>query len=172
MIIGKNFPLIILQIFKENIIFAVFFASILLLIRSRIGKKNNVGCFFLYLYTGLIFGVTVLGRITDERVITEDYLGICQLFSNPWYLVSFVENILMFVLFGSLYVLAWKEEGHKSSCIRWAVFISVSIEFLQGIFQLGEAQFIDICANVFGAWIGYMLASGWRKYRRKQKSNS
>lgn len=57
--------------------------------------------------SALIWGVTVFSRISGEKVIAEDFLGIRQLFENSWYIVSFVENIVMFIPFGIFYMLAF-----------------------------------------------------------------
>ena len=130
------------QVIREHIIIAVLFAFFMIYARYKAGKKNNIGCFFFYLYLALIYGATILSRLGAEKVITEDFLGVRQLAENPWYVVSFVENIFMFVLFGVLFVIAF--HGAKIPCLQWALVVSVSIELLQGIFHLGVAQVIDV----------------------------
>ena len=155
MLVLENILLTVGQIVRQYIIVAVLLALLMLYVRYKAGKKNNIGCFFFYLYLVLIYGASILNRLGAEKVITEDFLGIRQLTEDPWYVVSFVENIFMFVLFGMLFVIAFR--GTKGLCLKWALGVSLSIELLQGIFHLGEAQVIDVCSNVFGAFLGWMV---------------
>lgn len=157
MIVIRSFISITAQILKEYAILAILFAVIMICIRHRMGRKNNVGVFFLYMYSVLIYGATVFERITKERVITDDFLGIRQWFENPWYLVSFAENIAMFIPFGIFYVLAFENIQSIRECLKWTVTVSLSIECMQGLFHLGEAQILDIFANVIGALIGWTI---------------
>lgn len=166
MLILESFLLTVGQIIREYIIFAILFAFLMLYIRYKAGKRNNIGCFFFYLYLVIIYGATILSRVGTEKVITEDFLGIKQLFQNPWYIVSFIENIFMFVLFGILFVIAFY--GVRVQCLKGALFVSLSVELLQGIFHLGEAQIIDLCSNVLGAFLGWIVMNKiylwkWRK---------
>ncbi len=175
MIVIKSFLLTTIQALRDYALFSILFAIILLYLRHRKGMKNNLGCFLLYMYSALIWGVTILSRISGERVITEDFLGIRQLFENPWYIVSFAENIVMFIPFGIFYMLAFGNskpnanvpqgqisEG-KRQCLKWSAVMSVSIECLQGIFHLGEAQVIDIFANIMGTLLGWLMIDRYRK---------
>lgn len=157
MIVIRSFLSTAIQILKDYAILAILFAVIMLYIRHRIGRKNNVGIFSLYMYSVLIYGATVFGRITKERVITDDFLGVRQWFENPWYIVSFAENIVMFIPFGIFYVLAFENTQSMRECFKWTAIVSLSIECLQGFFHLGEAQIIDIFANVIGTLTGWMI---------------
>ena len=169
MLVLESFILTIGEIIREHIIPAILFALLMLYIRYRAGKKNNIGCFFFYLYFVLIYGATILSRVGAEKVITKDFLGIKQLFENPWYVVSFIENIFMFVLFGILFVIAF--HGTKAQCLKWALVVSLSIELLQGIFHLGEAQIIDLCSNVLGAFLGWIAMNKIYSWKWMNKHN-
>ena len=168
MIIIRAFFELVIHIIKEFIIYGIFFSIFILFIRNKIGKKNNLGGFVYYLYIFFIYGITIFERFRMQRVITGDYLGITPLFENPWYIVSFVENIIMFIIFGILYMLAFKNENAIKQNIICAFIISLSIEVLQGIFHLGEAQIIDIIANVMGAWIGGMCIKKFTLYKERK----
>lgn len=107
MIVIKSFLLIVAQIIKEYTLSSIFIAMIILIIRYKMGRKNNVGCFLIYMYLVFIVGVTILNRIGKEKIVTHDFWGMRQLFNDFWYIVSFIENIVMFIPFGILYVLAF-----------------------------------------------------------------
>ena len=170
MIVLKDFGIMVILVFRDYIVYAFFFAILVFYIRHRNGKENSWGLFFLYIYTFLVYGATVLSRIREAAVFTTDLLGIRQLFENPWYLVAFVENIIMFIPFGILYAFAFYHMNYDSKwkCTTVAVAVSCSIECLQGIFHLGEAQLLDVASNVLGAWIGWKILLQYRVYREKR----
>lgn len=168
MVIIKSFLWNIILILKVYAIPAILFAVLLFYVRYKGSKKNNVAIFLYYVYIFLICCITIFSRIIKEKIFTTDYLGIIPLFENPWYIVSFVENIIMFIIFGILYMLAFKNENAIKQNIICAFIISLSIEVLQGIFHLGEAQIIDIIANVMGAWIGGMCIKKFTLYKERK----
>lgn len=168
MFIIKSFFKIIIKVIKDYALFAIIFSLIMIWIRYKFRKKDSIRYFLYYLYVFLIYSITIFDRILQERVVTMDYIGVIQLFENAWYIVSFVENVIMFIIFGILYMLAFKNENAIKQNIICAFIISLSIEVLQGIFHLGEAQIIDIIANVMGAWIGGMCIEKFRLYKERK----
>lgn len=169
MLVIKSFLLTIICILKEYALFAVLFSALVLYIRHRCGRKNAIGSFFFYIFAALIYGATIFDRIGMEHVITKDFMGVKQWFENPWYIVSFLENIVMFIPFGILYVLSFGAIKSSRQCLKWSAIISLSIECLQGIFQLGEAQIVDILANICGAWLGWLIVNKYKIYQENKK---
>lgn len=171
MIVIKSFVVTVMQILRDYALFSFIITIIFLYLRDRNGKKNSIWYFFFYMYSVLICAATILERITEERVITDDFLGIRQLFENPWYIVSFLENIVMFIPFGILYVLAVRDTQSQKQCFSWAAMVSISIEVLQGVFHLGEAQVIDVCANIFGALAGWKIICTYHMFKERKRSS-
>ena len=165
----KSFLCDIISILKVYFIPAILIATLLCYFRHKSSNKYSRGCFFYYMYVFLIYCTTIFSRIVQLKTFVKDHLGIKPLVENPWYVVSFVENIIMFILFGILYMVAFKNKNAIRQNVICAFFISLSIEVMQGIFYLGEAQIIDIFANVLGAWIGAMCIKKYRSYREQKK---
>lgn len=168
MLIIKNFLEMVILFLKQYILFAILISFFILYFRRRNRKRNSIYHFLYYMYIALIYGFTILDRITKLDIITKDFIGIMQLFENVWYLVSFIENIIMFVPLGIFYVLAFKDNDANKNILKCSFFISLSIETLQGIFHLGEAQVVDIFANILGAWIGGVIIKKYMLYKCKR----
>ncbi len=122
-------------------------------------------------YMVLLFGETLFGRwITEVKIWTQDAIGVKQLFQNPWYVVSAVENIVMFIPFGFLVIKVFYKFNSWWKCLLVACMVSSAIEIMQYIFKLGESQIMDICMNAIGAVVGFALENVvhflWKKMRK------
>jgi len=127
-------------------------------VRKGRGKKGLrkpvfIGLFFLYLM--LLLGETIFRRIGMCRQ-TTDFIGFAQLFENPWYFVAAVENVVLFFPFGLLLPAAFKSMDRLWKVLALALELSLFIELVQFILQIGEAQGIDLLTNVIGAGIGFV----------------
>lgn len=135
-----------------------------LLYRLVLRRERWIPFFLFCIYSVLLFGETLWGRM-GMSIKTEDFIGICQLAENPWYVAAAVDNVIMFIPFGFLgfgtvpFRRAWK------GCLFWAFAVSVCIEMAQYVLRLGEAQLVDILANLLGAFAGILLRKGFRKIR-------
>lgn len=123
---------------------------------KRFRRKEKLPFFLFCLYLVLLTGETLWGR-RGVVVDTQEFIGIRQLFEDPWYLASAVENVVMFIPFGFLVVKVVPRINTWQRCLAVAVAVSGSIEFLQYIQHIGEAQLIDIVANAMGAMMGWRL---------------
>lgn len=124
---------------------------------GKIFRKREKLPFFLFcMYLVLLTGETLWGR-RGVVVDTQEFIGIRQLFEDPWYVVSAVENVVMFIPFGFLAVKVVPCINTWQRCLAVAAAVSGSIELLQYIQHIGEAQLIDIAANAMGAMMGWRL---------------
>ena len=89
------------------------------------------------------------------NITTQDWIGVKQLFEDEWYVVSAIENIVMFIPFGVLAVRAAPKLHSWISCLLVICVLSSAIEMIQYILLIGESQILDICMNCAGALLGY-----------------
>ena len=71
--------------------------------------------------------------------------------------VLFLENILLFIPFGVLMPVCFKQFTSFHVCLGAAIALSFSIEMTQLVFSMGFAQTDDIPTNTYGAIIGWCL---------------
>lgn len=119
-------------------------------------RKEKLPFFLFCMYLVLLTGETLWGRL-GVVVDTQEFIGIRQLFEDPWYMASAVENVVMFIPFGFLAVKVAPRIDTWQRCLAVAVAVSGSIELLQYILHIGEAQLIDIVANAMGAMMGWRI---------------
>lgn len=142
---------------------ALLLSLILTLLYRKVFRKEKwISFFFFCIYLVLLTGETLWGRL-GLNIMTEDIIGIGQLFRNPWYLVAAVENVIMFIPFGFLAVRAIPAEKAWQKCMIGAAFTSGGIELAQYALHIGEAQLIDVLANMLGAVAGIFLSNIFSK---------
>lgn len=66
-------------------------------------------------------------------------------------------NILMFTPLGYLVPAVWPKLGRWRRMLLLGTLCSLTIELLQGFFQLGVAEPDDIFNNTIGVFIGYLI---------------
>ncbi|MCM1409721.1 MAG: VanZ family protein [Lachnospiraceae bacterium] len=130
--------------------------ALTLLYRKILRKDRWVPFFFFCIYLVLLIGETVWGRL-GQNIVTKDFIGIGSLFEDPWYMAAAVENVIMFLPFGFLSVNAFPAEKAWKRHLAGAAFMSGCIELAQYALHIGEAQVVDISANVLGAVLGILL---------------
>ena len=126
---------------------------------------------FLYIY--LVFGITVLFRITNSNAgynfnLFWSYKAISD--GDVNLIIENVMNVLVFIPLGILLGLAWQS-------IKWwhllviALFVSITIEIFQYYLHRGFSEIDDIVHNVLGCMIGLGLLSlikfGYRMYKKR-----
>lgn len=139
-------------------LFVVFSSHVFKLQGSRIGQ------FAFWFYAALIFMETVVRRIGIYQV-TDDWLGIFQLTQNPWYVVSAIYNVILFMPFGFLDMVGYGEYLSLRNMIMVAVIFSFGIESLQFLLHIGEAQVLDVMLNAAGAGIGGLVFLEMKRVR-------
>ena len=68
----------------------------------------------------------------------------------------FIENIIMFILFGVFLPLLFKKFRNIFLCVLTGFICSCSIEVIQHITQTGYLQVDDVMTNTAGTLIGWM----------------
>lgn len=123
-----------------------------------------------FAYSLLIICETVFRRLGLPKV-TTDFLGFSQLFENPWYIASSVENIIMFVPFGLFLGLAFRKHLKLIRVILLTLVFSLCIEITQYILVVGEAQLIDLCTDMLGSMIGYGISAPFIHQNAREKAS-
>ena len=146
---------------------AVLIAAVPALIAKFIFKKSyGIISFFVWImFCILIFCETVIRRIGLFKE-TTDWIGIKELFENPWFIVSSCENVIMFMPCGFFFCLAFRKlDAGKRFWINvlFTLILSVSVEVIQFQLQIGEAQVLDVITNIIGCMIGYGVAGALTK---------
>lgn len=145
---------------------AAFLLSLImtLLYRKIVRQDRWISFFFFCIYLVLLAGETLWGRL-GLNIMTEDFIGIGQLFRNPWYVAAAVENVIMFIPLGFLAVRVIPAEKAWQRCLIGAALTSGCIELTQYTLHIGEAQLIDILSNMLGAAVGIFLNNMFMKLK-------
>lgn len=125
----------------------------------------------LSLEIAFIFVMTLYGRTVKTgrgiRLLPfASYIEALQP-ENIELLLQVIMNVVMFVPLGILLPLNFKYFEKGKSVILTTLVISVVIESVQGVLQIGMFEVDDILGNVFGAGIGFVCyqALRWLKKR-------
>lgn len=137
-------------------------------VRRRQGKvlaaKLPVVAFVIYFSLMLI--ITFLSRESgDSKGIDLELFSTWGI--NDRNNAFVIENILLFVPYGLLGCLAFKQFRHFLSCLMLGAVTSLCIETLQLITGRGFFQIDDILTNTLGAVIGFLLYVLSRLFRRR-----
>lgn len=69
----------------------------------------------------------------------------------------FIENIIMFIPFGVLLPIVFKQVGSGWKCVLIGFLCSCGIEITQHITQRGYLQLDDVVTNTVGMFIGWAI---------------
>ena len=160
----KGYIIFLYQIVPETVYQGILSLLILGLVMplSLLGIKRGWRiCFriMLFLYIYLIFGITVLYRITNGNTghnfnLFWSYKAILEGENNL--IAEIIMNVLVFIPLGILLGLAWQS-------IKWwhvlivGLSVSITIEALQYYLQKGFSEIDDIIHNVLGCMLGFGL---------------
>lgn len=108
----------------------------------------------------MIFCVTLLGRERGE--MRWEYIPFASWHAvltggNMALLVQIIGNVLLFVPLGFLLPCCFVRYRRYRCTILSAAFLSLVIELIQGIAQIGLFEADDIIHNALGAWLGFLL---------------
>ena len=105
-----------LNVRSVGVFFFFLFCLLLALIAKFIFKKSyGIISFFVWImFCILIFCETVIRRIGLFKE-TTDWIGIKELFENPWFIVSSCENVIMFMPCGFFFCLAFRKIDERKS---------------------------------------------------------
>lgn len=142
--------------------FLAFSIAIILVIIFKTYFKIDTSIICLVLGTGyiaLLVSVTVLGRdigsVVNEppETLIATYLAFCDGIS-PWEIYEIIYNIIMFIPCGIISFCIIKRQKRT---IIICFIISLLIESIQGIFEVGVFEICDLFHNTIGAAIGVYI---------------
>jgi glycopeptide antibiotics resistance protein len=132
-----------------KLIFTIFYFTILFYLVFFIGRRRNGYSFDVNL-------VPVKNTWNNLKYIKE--IGRFNYFSNIF------GNILLFIPLPV--VLKWHLKVFKfSTVLLTSLLLSISIESLQYIFNVGVADIDDVILNFVGGCAGYFIVFFWEKLR-------
>lgn len=117
--------------------------------------------FIFYLY--LVVSVTGIGTLEDllsyPEVIRPEEINVLPFSSG--FGIQNILNIIMFMPFGFLVPLIWKQSRKLSGTVLLGFEFSLLIEFLQ-LFNRRATDIDDLLMNTLGALLGFLL---WKIYQ-------
>lgn len=121
-------------------------------------KISNIYMLFSFFSYMIILFITLYVRKQSSENIIEDpnYIKdwIYILFSNYTVFINIVCNVILFIPLG-IYI-SYIKLVDIYKLIIVIIFISIN-EYIQFIFKRGVFDFIDICLNLIGTILGYIL---------------
>ena len=153
-----------LKFLPRAMLIAILFALVYLFIKDN-GKrtfaklrellKNGWIIAFLF-YAAYMFTSTIMVRYNrnpTENVFSHLFFVI----GDTDYNNEIIKNILFFVPFTFLYILAFKPRNPVRSCLLLSLSTTMFIEFSQLVFSIGEFQIADLIDNLAGGMYGCFL---------------
>lgn len=138
------------------LISALYYGLVLRKADSRTGlrKAGILWAFGAYLYTGA--NIVFFSRESGSR--QGVHLRLLETWgSAPSSQAYVIENILLMIPLGFLLPLLFRPCRNPGICMGIGFCLSVSIEFLQLVFQRGYCQLDDVWTNVLGTILGWCL---------------
>lgn len=126
---------------------------------TKLTKRKKFLCIVFICYLIIVFGQTLLNR--ESNYFNNLNLHLFSAYKEAWYHFSMTEwrniilNILMFVPFGLLLPLAFKQFDRFWKVYIKGLFFSIVIEIFQFITSRGIVEVDDILNNTIGTMIGY-----------------
>ena len=101
-----------------------------------------------------------------EPVAFEEWCLVC----GPLGAVDSLLNVLLFVPLGAA---AWLSGARSRTAIALALGLTLFVESMQGLVLTGrDASIGDVLANATGGWIGFLIASHWRRLLAPSRGNA
>lgn len=110
-------------------------------------------------YFIMLFIITIFEREPGSR--TGISLKFFETLGGPRANAYVIENILLFIPFGILIPLKWKQLRNPLVCTFLGFCLSCAIEIIQLITERGHFQIDDILTNTIGALIGGIIIRGF-----------
>lgn len=119
-------------------------------------SRTSISCWILFaIYVVLLIKITILEREFGSRVGIS--LRLFGTFGDSRANAYVVENLLLFIPYGTLLPPIWKRANHGVVCIFTGAITSVAIEITQLLTQRGYFQVDDIVMNTLGTVCGYLV---------------
>lgn len=122
-------------------------------------KKHIIALVLFYGYVSILLWITIFSRQspTGKNMLMHPLWEYIALFKNiSWHTArDIVMNMLLFIPYGFLFSCAYVK--YRKYAIILAIALSVFIEIIQLIFQLGWSEIDDVVNNTIGAFIGYKV---------------
>lgn len=136
-------------------------------------KKRNCGkkvsgiylawVFIFLFYLWMVFDVTGVGTMGDIlRNMPDVIIGGVNFAPFDSFGLGFILNIVMFMPFGFLLPLMWKECRDFKKTVLAGLSFSLIIELTQ-LLNFRATDVDDLMANTCGAWVGYLI---WRSFAK------
>lgn len=153
---SKTIQFILQDILKEMqyLPLVILLGTVLYLITilcTRRYKKPILSTIFIS-YSIMLFVITIFEREPGSR--TGVSLKFFETLGGPKANAYVVENVLLFIPFGILVPLKWKQLRNTFVCTFLGFCLSCVIEIIQLITERGHFQVDDILTNTLGALIG------------------
>lgn len=128
----------------------------------RRGKKLLPSCMVLIIYIEILMQTAFFSREPGSRKqIDLNLFGTWG--ETPVAHAYFIENIIMFIPFGVLAPMVFKQMRKMRICVLVGFLFSCGIEISQLITQRGFCQLDDVVTNTVGTLIGWMTWNGLDK---------
>ena len=125
-------------------------AILLILITILLNSKGRLILFICYIL--FIFYMTLFIRENgSQRYELELFWSYRQFFTSPTFRLEVLNNIWLFIPFGSVL----SSLNNKKRMLLIAIGLSVLIESVQYFFGLGLCELDDVIGNSLGAWLGW-----------------
>lgn len=122
------------------------------------------------LYIMAVFHITGVGTVYDAMTVEfeemKERINLIP-FSQEIDVIGYLLNIVMFVPFGFLVPLIWKEMGKLSHILTTGFALSLLIELSQ-LFSYRGTDVDDIILNTLGAVVGFLVYRVWDKATRSR----
>ncbi len=129
--------------------------------------KNETWVALFLIYSALLFTGTILARQYAKHA--GSVVGVFGLLSSGGKLNSDgVENLLMFIPYTFLWLMAFRPVKPVLKCLLLSFGTTLFIETSQLLFSLGEFSLADIAHNILGGMLGCGIWYGIRVMRDKK----
>ena len=127
---------------------------------NGINKKYRIAWILFIAYIIVIFQIVFFSREPGCR--KEISLVLFETWGHSFHMhAMFIENIIMFIPFGVLLPIVFKQVRRGWKCVLIGFLCSCGIEITQHIAQRGYLQLDDVVTNTVGMFVGWLI---WKIY--------
>ena len=123
---------------------------------NGINKKYRIAWILFIAYIIVIFQIVFFSREPGSR--KEISLVLFETWGHSFNMhAMFIENIIMFIPFGVLLPIVFKQVKSGWKCVLIGFLCSCGIEITQHIAQRGYLQLDDVVTNTVGMFVGWLI---------------